>query len=81
MQCPVCEGPAKEITPPGLDGVSVDCPTCALFDVTDKAIKKLEGLGTEGRRGALTKAIQFWTDDPRPCISTACLPGWATWAL
>ncbi len=72
MQCPVCEGSAKEITPPRLDGVSLDCPTCAPFDVTGKAVRKLAGLDTEDRRGALTKAIQFWTDDPRPCISTVC---------
>jgi len=72
MQCPVCEGSAKEITPLSLDGVSLDCPTCAHFDVTSNAVRKLEGLDTEGRRGALTKAIRFWTDDPRPCISTAC---------
>ncbi len=72
MQCPVCEGPAKEITPSGLDGVSFDCPTCGRFDVTSNAMRKLEGFDTEGRRGALTKAMRFWTDHPRPCISTAC---------
>ena len=72
MRCPVCEGPATEITLPGLNGVSVDCPICALFDVTSKAATKLKGLDTKGRRDALTKAIQFWADDPRPCISTAC---------
>ena len=72
MRCPICDGPAKEIIPAGLGGVSVDCPTCAHFDVTGKAVGELERLGTEGRRGALTKAIRFWADDPRPCISTAC---------
>jgi hypothetical protein len=33
MICEVCAGPAVDRTPPGYDGVKINCPTCGNYSV------------------------------------------------
>lgn len=73
MECPVCTGPAKDITNPGFDGQAVRCPECREFEVADSVERRLRKLTPEGRRTALEKAIAFAAPDQRPAINSLTL--------
>ena len=70
MECPVCEGPAKDIGAPGFDGKVVRCPKCGDFEVVGSVENRLSALSPEGRRYALEKAIQFAAPGKRAAITS-----------
>lgn len=59
MQCPVCEGSARDRTPPAFDGIVVGCPTCGNYSVAAGYLDKLRASPPEARREILRKAKQF----------------------
>lgn len=72
MQCPVCDGPGKDITAPDYDGYSVRCPKCGNFNIADGYEVRLTKLVPEDRLGVLLKAKRFAAPRTRPCISGTC---------
>ena len=72
MQCPVCDRPARDHTPPGFDGIVVGCNTCGNFDIANAYLDKLQALEPTARREALRKAKQF-AKFARPSIDRPCL--------
>jgi hypothetical protein len=56
MQCPVCHGQARNLTPSTLDGVVVGCDRCGDYRVAGDALHPLMGLAPERRAAALASA-------------------------
>ena len=71
MQCPVCDGSARDHTPPEFDGIVVGCATCGNYDIANKYLDKLRVLAPEVRREVLRKAKQF-AKFARPSIDKRC---------
>jgi hypothetical protein len=66
--CEICKGPAVDRTPPGSDGVKINCPTCGNYAIAGSVLNKFQGLKIEERRRALQKAKDH-TSLGRPLIS------------
>ena len=74
MECPVCGGPAENISPEGYDGVVVRCYACTgQYEISGTVISALLQLDRAGREAALEKAKAFAAPGTRPAITTACL--------
>jgi hypothetical protein len=58
-QCPVCDGSARDRTPPGFNGIVVSCATCGNYDIAEEYLDKLRALEPVERREVLRKAIQL----------------------
>jgi len=43
-QCPVCDGSARDRTPPAFHGIVVSCATCGNYDIADEYLDKLRAL-------------------------------------
>jgi predicted RNA-binding Zn-ribbon protein involved in translation (DUF1610 family) len=56
MLCEICKGPAVDRTPPGSDGVKINCPTCGNYAIAADVLNKFRELELEQRRRALQKA-------------------------
>jgi hypothetical protein len=56
MQCPVCRGQARNLTPNTLDGVVVGCDRCGDYRVAGDALHPLMGLAPEKRAEVLEAA-------------------------
>jgi hypothetical protein len=56
MFCEICKGPAVDRTPPGSDGVKINCPTCGNYAIAGSVLNKFRELEIEERRRALQKA-------------------------
>ena len=72
MKCPVCDGPAQDITEPGFDGKSVKCDECGRYNFTGTAMPRFEKLSQEERKDALHKAKRFAKTGLRPVIDSHC---------
>jgi len=59
MQCPVCDGSARDHTPPEFHGIVVRCATCGNYDIADDYLDKLRALEPAARREVLRKAKQL----------------------
>jgi len=59
MQCPVCDGSARDHTPPEFHGIVVRCATCGNFDIANEYLDKLRALEPAARREVLRKAKQL----------------------
>jgi hypothetical protein len=70
-QCPVCDGPARDRTPPGFNGIVVSCATCGNYDTADEYLDKLRVLEPAARREVLRKAIQL-AKFASPSINRSC---------
>jgi hypothetical protein len=68
MFCEICKGPAVDRTPPGSDGVKINCPTCGNYAIAGSVLNKFKELEIEERRRALQKAKDR-TSLGRPLIS------------
>ena len=55
MQCPICGAPAKDLIE-NAEGLSVDCPRCGTYQVTDPCLNGLLRLDPEERKQALEGA-------------------------
>ena len=58
MQCPVCFGEAKNLTPNTMDGVVVGCAQCGDYRIMDVAFHDFMRLQAEKRAAALAAAKQ-----------------------
>jgi hypothetical protein len=45
--CEICKGPAVDRTPPGSDGVKINCPTCGNYAIAGSVLNKFQGLKIE----------------------------------
>ena len=71
MKCPVCNGPATDITGPGFEGQSFRCTLVdGYFDVARGCLRRLQRLNTAQRHLVLNRAIRSRPDDARPRITS-----------
>ncbi len=71
MQCPVCDGSARDHTPPEFRGIVVGCAACGNFEVADEYLDKLRALEPAVRREVLRKTKQL-AKFARPSINKRC---------
>ena len=71
MDCPVCGASAEELSKT-IDGVSLNCPDCGEYDISDTAmvVNQWQEMNPEQRRKVLTKAIGSARPAKRPKITT-----------
>jgi hypothetical protein len=72
-KCPICDLPAKNVSPPSLDGVAVRCLKCGDYEISGTAIGTLLRLDQDGRSDALEKAKRFAQAGAKPAITARCL--------
>jgi hypothetical protein len=74
MNCPICGTNAEQITG-AIDGVSIVCPMCGVYDVSSSvlATEQLQRLEPEKRGGVLNKAKRSAQPGARPMITTYLL--------
>lgn len=72
MQCPVCAGPAKNLTPNTLDGVVVGCASCGDYRIAGGAFHELVALKPDRRVAALALAKSA-SRGGWPMINTSCV--------
>ena len=68
MKCPICAGPARDITTAGFDGISVRCPVDGDFDVKTGFALKLQELSPAKRHYLLNDAILAARPGSRPLL-------------
>ena len=73
MQCLVCGGPAKDITPGGFDGLIINCQICEPYEIAESVLHKFDKIIPEKRAAALLKAKRFTPAGTRPAINNTCL--------
>lgn len=75
MICPVCAGPAEDITLLTFDGKSIRCTKCGDYDISGTVWDPgaFRSLHPEERAAVLKKAKQFAQPGARPMISSDCL--------
>jgi hypothetical protein len=56
MQCPICDGSARNRTPPDYDGIVVSCISCGNFEIASGYLDKLRALEPSERSEVLNKA-------------------------
>ena len=72
MQCPVCRGEARNITPNTMDGVVVGCARCGDYRITGVAFHDFMRLQDEKRAAAL-QAAKLATHSGWAMISAAAM--------
>lgn len=72
MQCPVCFGPAQNLTPNTMDGVVVGCTQCGDYRITGVAFHDFMRLQNEKRAAAL-QAAKLASHSGWPMISTSAI--------
>ena len=70
IECPVCGGPARDITPPDLDGQAIHCKKCEKYKITGTVKCRFSELCPELRADALRKAKRWAEPGDCPVIST-----------
>ena len=56
MQCPVCNGVARDRTPPDYDGIVIGCVSCGNYEIAPGYLDKLRALEPSARSEILRKA-------------------------
>ena len=59
MQCLVCTGEARDLTPQNFDGYVIGCPSCGNYEVAGGAWEKFRKASQEERSAALGKAASL----------------------
>ena len=74
MNCPVCDANTEQISTT-MDGVSVVCPTCGEYDISNAvlAAEQWRGLEAEERCDVLDEAKRSARPGVRPVITTYSL--------
>jgi len=72
QECPICGGPATEVTPADFDGKVITCSSCEPngFEVAGGYLEKLKALPQEDRNRVLRKAREFAAPGKRPAINS-----------
>lgn len=73
VSVPICRLPAKNLSPPNLDGVYVRCPKCGDYEISGTALSGFLLLDQSARPDALEKAKGFAKLGDIPSITTVCL--------
>ena len=68
MLCEVCKGPAVDRTPPGYNGVKINCPTCGNYSIAESEQNTFRQLSFDERRRALEKAKAHASLGMRPLV-------------
>jgi hypothetical protein len=72
MQCLVCAGEAKDLTPQNFDGYVIGCPSCGKYEVAGGAWRRLQNASLPERTAALAKAASLKGFERWPTIKTIC---------
>ena len=72
MQCPVCRGEARNITPNTMDGVVVGCAQCGDYRIAGVAFHDFMRLQDEKRAAAL-QAAKLASHSGWPMINAAAV--------
>ena len=72
MQCPICAGQARNLTPNTLDGVVVGCDHCGDYRIAGAAYYELTRLAADARTAALAAARRA-SSSGLPMISRGCI--------
>lgn len=59
MQCPICNGSARDRTPPDHHGMVIGCVSCGNFEIAGGYLDKLLALEPGARNEVLRKAKQL----------------------
>jgi hypothetical protein len=59
MQCLVCAGEARDLTPQNFDGYVIGCPRCGNYEVVGGAWAKLQNASEPERAAVLAKATSL----------------------
>ena len=59
MQCLVCAGEARDLTPQNFDSYVIECPSCGNYEVAGGAWEKFRNASQEERSAALGKAASL----------------------
>ena len=70
MQCLVCTGEAKNLTPPDFDGYVFECPTCGKYEVLGCTWGQFQNASQAEREAALGKAVSLQGFSRWPTIKT-----------
>ncbi len=70
MQCLVCAGEAKDLTPPDFDGYVIECPRCGKYEILGCAWGKFQNASQPEREAALGKAALLQGFSRWPTIKT-----------
>jgi hypothetical protein len=72
MQCLVCAGEAKDLTPRNFDGHVIGCPSCGKYEVAGGAWNRLQKASQQERAAALAKAASLKCFARWPTIKSIC---------
>lgn len=59
MQCPICNGVARDRTPPNHHGVVIGCVSCGNYEIADGYLDSLRTIDPSARSEVLRKAKQL----------------------
>jgi hypothetical protein len=59
MQCLVCAGEARDLTPQNFDGYVIGCPSCGNYEVSGGAWERFRNAPQQERAAALGKAASL----------------------
>jgi hypothetical protein len=72
MQCLVCAGEARDLTPQNFDGRVIACSSCGNYEVAGGASDRLRNASQQERAAALAKAAALKGVARWPTIKTIC---------
>jgi hypothetical protein len=72
MQCLVCAGEARDLTPQNFDGYVIGCPSCGNYEVAGGAWSRFQNASEQERSAALAKAASLKGVARWPTIKNIC---------
>jgi hypothetical protein len=73
VQCLVCIGEAKDLTPKNFDGFVIGCPSCDSYEVAGGAWDRFRNASQQVRATALGRAAALKGFARWPTIKSSCL--------
>jgi predicted RNA-binding Zn-ribbon protein involved in translation (DUF1610 family) len=73
MQCLICTGAARDLTPKNFDGYVFECPSCGNYEVAGGAWDRFRKASQQERATALGKAASLKGFARWPTIKNSCL--------
>jgi hypothetical protein len=72
MQCLVCTGEARDLTPENFDGHVIGCPSCGNYEIAGGAWDRFRNASQQARAAALGKAASLKGVARWPTIKSIC---------
>ena len=72
MQCLVCAGEARDLTPQNFDGYVIGCSSCGNYEVAGGAWDRFRNASQQERAAALAKAASLKGVARWPTIKSIC---------